>query len=81
MEESLARDKVVDAFVELSKSSSFHGYPNIFRTKRKTLKLMWIFCFIVSNGFCAYLILKSILEYLEYGVNTQIRVVNQIPME
>jgi hypothetical protein len=79
-EDSSVRRRAVEAFVDWSKSTSFHGYPNIFRTKRITLKLMWIICFTISNAFCSYMIVKSMLEYLEYGVNTQIRVVNQIPM-
>ena len=72
--------KALNAFLEWSKDSSSHGYPNIFRSKRPFIKFMWGFFFISATCACSYLVLKSLFEYLEYNVNTQIRVINQIPM-
>jgi hypothetical protein len=72
---------ILEKFLEWSKNSSSHGYPHFFRTNRIPLKIMWMICFIIANGLCAYLILKSCSEYLEFSVNTQIRVINQIPMD
>jgi hypothetical protein len=70
-------------FFRISKTilteSTIHGIPSFIRTDRLVLKLMWLFFFTASSGFCFYLIVRSINEYLMYDVVTQIRVLYEFP--
>jgi hypothetical protein len=62
-------------------SSTTHGLPNLFKTGNKYVRLMWIVCLLASSALCFFLIAKSISEYLQYQVVTQISVIYQVPME
>ncbi|CAF0860551.1 unnamed protein product [Brachionus calyciflorus] len=64
-------------FLEWVDPLTMHGFPNIFRTKNLSIKILWIIAFIVSNGFCFYFIAKSLLEYLQFNVVTKIRVLEK----
>jgi len=63
--------------VENLKNSTIHGLPNFIRTNRKSLKILWSICFFISSGFCAYIVLESIVSYMNYGVVTTFRVFNE----
>lgn len=62
-------------FIDWSLSSTSHGYPNIWRTNRSLIRLIWILSFLGSTGFCFYLIVKIINSYLNYDFNTVIKIV------
>ena len=66
-------------FIELAGSSTAHGYPNIFRTKYWSVRLMWLVFFLVSTGFCGFMIYRSLNDYLSYNVVTEVRRYPQIP--
>jgi hypothetical protein len=68
-------------FVEWSSSSTSHGYPNIFRTDKWPIKIMWLFFLLLSTGVCFYMVTKSVTDYLNHEVVTKIRVFNEQMME
>ena len=66
-------------FIECSRASSSHGYPNIFRTNKRPVKVFW-FCFLlISITICSYLCIASILEYLEFKTNSKIEIIYECP--
>ncbi|RMZ92818.1 acid-sensing ion channel 1 [Brachionus plicatilis] len=70
-------DEIVKTFVIFKKwtdSFTMHGFPNIFRTKYITVRMMWIILFLFSNGFCFYIITKNIMNFFKYEVVTTIKV-------
>ena len=67
--------------IELLLDSSIHGIPNAFRSKNTLMKIIWITCFLISTGACAYSIIKSFQQYFEFEVVTQVRVIPEIPSE
>lgn len=71
---------IKELFVEWSLVSTSHGWPSIFRVKRFYLKVMWAICFLASTGYCGFLVIMSIYDYLEYQVVTKIRLVSEKPV-
>jgi hypothetical protein len=62
-------------------SSTIHGYSRIFQTDKWPLKILWLLFSLGSTGFLAYLVSKSIMDYLTHEVVTKIRVYNEVPLE
>ena len=79
MTDSSVKLKIYKKFVELSSSSSFHGYPNMFRTNYWPVRIMWLACFLGSAAFCGFIIYKSVNDYLNYDVVTEIREYKEAP--
>ena len=80
METKIDKKEVIkNRLIEWSASSTAHGFPNIIKNKSKSLKLMWTICFLISLGSCTFMIIKSIKDYLQYDVITQIRVISESP--
>ena len=71
----LKHKRALKKFVEWAESSTSHGFPNVFRAKSIVVKIIWALCFLVSTGFCSYLILTTILSYFQYETTTQIKIV------
>ena len=59
--------------------SSMHGIPNIIRSDRAILKIVWLIILLASISYCAYLMWMSIQTYLRYPVVTNIDKILQIP--
>ena len=55
-------------------NSSLHAVPNIVRTDYISIKILWFLCFILSAGGCSFFMSKSILEYSEWPVVTNIKI-------
>ena len=79
--ETNASSQVKEALKESIQGSTFHGVPNIYRSKNLILKLFWIVCFLGSTAFCSYSIAKSILDFIEYRVVTHISSIYENPIE
>ena len=62
----LTTNRLQTKLTELIESSTSHGLPNIFRTKRLSIKALWTVCFLVSVSVCSYMVFSSISEYLNY---------------
>ena len=80
IEEKNHMKKIIkEKFVEFSSVSTSHGYPNIFRTKYRSIKILWLFCLSIAIGVCLLLLIRGIKAYLEYGVITNIDVIDERP--
>jgi hypothetical protein len=80
-EKNQVKKQIKSKFVELSSASTSHGYPNIFRTKYLSIKILWVFSLMTSIGFCIFLLIRGINAYLEYGVVTNIEMIDERPVE
>jgi hypothetical protein len=63
-----SRKEILSQIKETISSSSIHAFPNIVQNKYKTIKFVWIVCFLISSAACAYLITTTISEYLNFEV-------------
>jgi hypothetical protein len=72
--------KMKKKFINWSLLSTSHGYPKIFYSKNRIIKLMWTLFFIIFTLICAYMIVQNIQEYYEYGVITKWRIVHDKSM-
>ena len=75
------RAQLKEALKESILGSTFHGVPNIYRSKGTILKLFWTVCLLGSTGFCSFSIAKSIIDYYEYKVVTHISSIYENPIE
>ena len=66
--------KIRQANKETLESSSVHALPNIIRNRFYPVKIMWVICFFGSSIGCAMFISKSISDYLNYDVITNIKI-------
>ena len=67
--------------VELLTASSSHGLPNVFRSKRIIMKIMWLSLFIISTSFGIYTVFEIVNNYLKHEVVTKIDVITEVPTE
>ena len=65
---------------EFAENSTTHGLGDIYRTKSKFIRALWILCFLVSSGYCFYQLAISVLDYLTYSTISKYHVTNEIPM-
>ncbi len=77
MKKNLLIEKMKKEAIECVETLSTHGLPNLSRTKYIFIKLMWLLLTILSAGFSVYFILKTLTEYAEYHVTTEVRLINQ----
>ena len=61
--------------------STFHGLPNIARTNKTCVKVMWILVMIVSSAICGFLVAKTVMQYLSYEVYTKFNSIPDVPSE
>lgn len=75
----LAKQKIktIDIFLEWTQQMTMHGFPNIFRAKYYTVRIMWIFFFLISNGCCFYIIVINVINFFNYEVVTSIKLVEK----
>jgi len=67
--------------LEMIEVSSFHGIPNMFRTKKLFNTIIWLFCFIISATACFILIIQSIVLYFSYSHTTSIEIIYEKPLQ
>ena len=63
----------------LFQDSTIHAIPRIINSKLFIVKTIWLVSLLAAASFCAFLIRKSILSYLNYDVVTLIERIPQIP--
>jgi len=66
---------------EWSERTTSHGYPNIFRSSFHEIRIMWLIFTLIATGLCAYMIVKSVMDYLNFEINTKIVIDKEIPSE
>lgn len=67
--------------IEWASNSTSHGIPNIAKTDRIYLKILWLIFFLLSSSFCFYLIIKCLIEYSQYPVLTNIQLITETPTQ
>jgi hypothetical protein len=75
------KKKITKKTVELLLASSSHGLPNVFRSKRIIMKIMWLSLFIISTSFGIYTVFEIVNNYLKHEVVTKIDVITEVPTE
>ena len=73
--------KIKNVFVDVAQSSTIHAIPNIFRTKRNILKLIWTVAFLAFFGFFLFQTYTSVCDYLSHEVVTKITINYQTQIE
>jgi hypothetical protein len=66
---------------DYSSRVTFQCFPKIFQTNSLLLQAIWTLIFLVFSMLTSGLVIKSLLEYFEYQVITQIKIVHEIPTE
>jgi hypothetical protein len=61
---------IKDLLSENLSNEAIQASLKIFFSTHKVIKIFWTLCILVSMGFCAYLVVQSILAYLTFGVIT-----------
>jgi hypothetical protein len=74
-----AAPRVRLTIINFMQLTTLHGIPNIIRSERTLLKLIWGIAFIVSTCACAYMVIKTFTAYLDFEVVTKINVANELP--
>ena len=74
------KQEILHLTKETLESSSIHAIPNITRNKFYVVKSIWIVCFIVSSGWCAFFMMRSLNDFFSYDVTSlyEINYVNKI---
>ena len=69
------------SLTNLLKYIRIDGLPNILLSNLIAVKCVWLIAMLFAVCFCFYLIAQSVAEYVEYGVNTRVRLKSQINLE
>jgi hypothetical protein len=65
--------------LEISRGSTSHGIPNIFKPTRAPIRVLWTVCFLAALTTCSFMIFLSITDYYSYDVVTKYETVSEIP--
>ena len=68
--------KINERTIKSIESWTTHGLPNIIRSKNIVLKIIWSILFLIGVGLTIYCLIKTVTEYLEYSVTTEVRSIN-----
>lgn len=69
---------IKDELKRFGTTTTAHGLPRILASKYLVTKLIWLLFTLTSIGLCAYMIIRGILIYIEFGTTSLIR---QYPSE
>ena len=65
--------------IDLAKNSSINGLPNMVRSERLSLKIMWLIVLIGSSSACIYFVISCLNGYFEYEYITSIKTIPETP--
>ena len=68
-----------DELIESALDSKVYGISNIVRVESPLLKIIWIISFVASAIACIYLIVNTIIIYLENNVIPMISIKYEVP--
>lgn len=72
--------KLKEIILEWGSTSSAHGFPGISSKNTNWLiKCVWLVLMLASWIYCFYTIIKTMIQFYEYRVDTKIEFVNEIP--
>ena len=58
--------------IRSASATTMHGLPNMVRTKRLLVRIVWAFCFLIAFALCAYLIIESLMKTLKTNKKVQV---------
>ena len=70
------KSKILEKTMDSMETWTTHGLPNIIRSKNIVLKIVWFILFLMSVGLTCYCLFKTVIEYLEFSVTTEVRSIN-----
>jgi len=79
--EKSKKEKIFEKSLEIGLGSTSHGIPNILKSDRKCLKVMWLILFLLSSSVGIYLVIQSFINYFSFDVVTSIKIFKEIPTE
>jgi hypothetical protein len=62
-------------------NEAIQGLFKIIYSPHVAIKLFWTFSIVVSLGLCSFLVVQTIMTYLNFGVNTTLRNVVENPTD
>jgi hypothetical protein len=74
------KKKAKEKIIEWCSSSTSHGLPNIARSDKFSVKILWVIFVLASTGLCALMVSRSITDYTRFDVVTKIRVYRDVPV-
>ncbi len=75
------KGKIIEKSIEIGLGSTSHGIPNIIKTERTCIKIMWLVFFLLSSSAGIFTIIQSFINYFNFDVVTSIKVINEMPLE
>ena len=73
------RLKIAKKIKDLLEGSTSHGIPNIMRTTRVSIKILWTICFVAAVCVCSIMVFKSVNDYFDYETISKIEYITEIP--
>jgi hypothetical protein len=80
-QETLSYNHLLKIVSENCANTTFHSINYIYHTKDWFLKLVLLVCFLASTAFCGYLIVKTFVSFISFGVLTSTSINSAIPTE
>ena len=74
---SKKRREILNLLEKLSLKSTIHGLPNIIKTEKRLLKLMWLLLFVLFTIIGCYSVFLSVSNFLKFEVVTKIEVIKE----
>ncbi len=62
-------------------NEAIQGLFKVIYSPHVAIKLFWTFSIVVSLGLCSFLVVQTIMTYLNFGVNTTLRNVVENPTD
>jgi hypothetical protein len=80
MPASLPFKEIGTYLIDWSLLSTFHCYPKIFQYKNTVARILWSICFLLFGAITCWLVAQCYMDYVEYEVVTQIKVITERPI-
>ena len=77
----LIYDKIKQETNDCIQGLTTHGIPNLFRTNHTSARFMWMFLTFGSACVTAIFLTQTILEFLQFNVSTEVRLIDADEME
>jgi hypothetical protein len=71
--------KIKNKIKSIIEDSTIHGLPRLLKSNSWISKIAWTLFFISSINYCIYLVITSLLSYLEYNTVTNFELITEIP--
>ena len=75
------RAAIIRRMLRSRRNEAVQGVLKVAHADHMIIKVFWIVALVIASGLCAYLIVESVVTYLEYRVFTTSRTVIETPTE